>query len=175
MGFRYARWHFYLIISYLIFIWAHTFIYLYACLLFWIFLTKFVWYLCTVIDAQGPVATALFLGEPGLFNTSREDCIWKRGNDRDQCPDADITMTFFPAKNLHSKSKVWLKFQWIRQCCWKLCHKSQSNEKKLPFTSFNGIWLHREKPHKNNQIWKPQWHNLNETLSFSLFLPIDFR
>lgn len=61
-----------------------------------------------MIDAQGPVATALFLGEPGLFNTTREDCIWKRGNDRDQCPDADITMTLFPAKNLHSKSKVYM-------------------------------------------------------------------
>lgn len=70
--------------------------------------TKYVHYLFAyaVIDAQGPVATALFLGEPGLFNSTREDCIWKRGNDRDQCPDSDITMTLFPAKNLHSKSKV---------------------------------------------------------------------
>lgn len=59
-----------------------------------------------MIDAQGPVASALFLGEPGLFNTTREDCIWKRGNDRDQCPDPDVAMFLFPAKKLHSKSKV---------------------------------------------------------------------
>lgn len=60
----------------------------------------------TVINAQGPVAAALFLGEPSLFNTTREDCIWKRGNDRDQCPDPDITMTLFPSKKNHAKSKV---------------------------------------------------------------------
>lgn len=59
-----------------------------------------------MINAQGPVATALFLGDPALFNTTREDCLWKRGNDRDQCPDPDITMTLFPPKNSHAKSKV---------------------------------------------------------------------
>lgn len=59
-----------------------------------------------VIDAQGPVATALFLGDPALFNTTREDCIWKHGNDRDQCPDADITMYLFPPKKLNVRSKV---------------------------------------------------------------------
>lgn len=67
------------------------------------------WYVSfafTVIDAQGPVATALFLGDPALFNTTREDCVWKRGNDRDQCPDPDITMTLFQPKKLNARSKV---------------------------------------------------------------------
>lgn len=59
-----------------------------------------------VINAQGPVAQALFLGDPALFNTTREDCVWKRGNDKDHCPDPDITMTLFPSKNSHAKSKV---------------------------------------------------------------------
>lgn len=66
----------------------------------------FVCHFVIAIDAQGPVATALFLGDPALFNTTREDCIWKRGNDRDQCPDPDVTMTLFPPKNNHAKSKV---------------------------------------------------------------------
>lgn len=66
----------------------------------------FVCHFVIAIDAQGPVATALFLGDPALFNTTREDCIWKRGNDRDQCPDPDVTMTLFPPKNKHAKSKV---------------------------------------------------------------------
>lgn len=59
-----------------------------------------------VIDAQGPVATALFLGDQTLFNTTRDDCVWRRGNDRDQCPDPDITMTLYPPKNSRPKSKV---------------------------------------------------------------------
>lgn len=71
-----------------------------------------------VIDAQGPVATALFLGDPALFNTTREDCVWKRGNDRDQCPDSDITMTLFPPKNLDGRSKVEIILLpiWINTC-----------------------------------------------------------
>lgn len=62
--------------------------------------------ICIVIDAQGPVATALFLGDQSLFNTTRDDCVWRRGNDRDQCPDPDISMTLYPSKNSGPKSKV---------------------------------------------------------------------
>lgn len=54
--------------------------------------------------AQGPVAQALFLGDQTLFNSTRDDCIWKRGNDRDHCPDADITMTLYTSEK--SKLKV---------------------------------------------------------------------
>lgn len=88
------------------------FIWLFLCILFSFTVAcmfYFILFGLIVIDAQGsigPLATALFLGDPALFNTTREDCIWKRGNDRDQCPDPDITMTLFPAKNSHAKSKV---------------------------------------------------------------------
>lgn len=119
--------------------------------------------MCTVIEAQGPVATALFLGEPGLFNTTREDCIWKRGNDRDQCPDADITMTLFPAKNLHSKSKVHTHVddsntnESANFCC-KLC-RNRTNRKKMP------IDYVRENRMKVNNL-----KNHNDTMLIRLFL-----
>ncbi|XP_055308490.1 phospholipase A1 VesT1.02-like [Sitodiplosis mosellana] len=72
-----------------------------------------------LIDAQGPVATALFLGEPGLFNTTREDCVWKHVNDGDQCPDPDITMTLFPPKKLHANAKVDIaQRDWLRNSGW---------------------------------------------------------
>lgn len=62
----------------------------------------------SVLNAQGPIAQALFLGDQSLFNTTREDCIWKRGSDRDPCPDADISMILYPPKNGLAKVKVKL-------------------------------------------------------------------
>lgn len=76
----------------------------YYFVIFWLFFSLM--FLGTVINAQGPVAQALFLGDQSLFNTTREDCVWKRGNDRDQCPDPDVFMTLFTPKNIRPKSKV---------------------------------------------------------------------
>lgn len=59
-----------------------------------------------VTQAQGPIAQALFLGDQTLFNTTREDCVWKRGNDRDYCPDPDISMILYPPKNKLAKKTV---------------------------------------------------------------------
>ncbi|EDS39333.1 conserved hypothetical protein [Culex quinquefasciatus] len=41
-------------------------------------------------QAQHLLAQALYLGDPNSYNTSKEDCVWKRGNGEDRCPDADI-------------------------------------------------------------------------------------
>lgn len=56
-----------------------------------------------VASQVGPLAQALFLGDQSMFNTTRDDCIWKRGNDRDQCPDKDITMTLYTSRRTKSK------------------------------------------------------------------------
>lgn len=78
-----------------------------VCFSFWFWFWFWFWFLKRkVIDAQGLVATALFLGDQSLFNTTRDDCIWRRSNDRDQCPDPDITMTLFSAKISRPKLKV---------------------------------------------------------------------
>lgn len=51
---------------------------------------------------------ALFLNDPTQFNTTREDCIWKRGNERDQCPDEDITMILYTAKKTKVKVRLFI-------------------------------------------------------------------
>lgn len=58
-----------------------------------------------VVMSQGPVAQALFLGDQTLFNTTRDDCVWKRGNDRDSCPDEDISMTLYTSTKTKTKVK----------------------------------------------------------------------
>lgn len=71
-----------------------------------LFVVSYMFLSVSVVHAQGPIAQALFLGDQSLFNTTREDCVWKRGNDRDHCPDPDITMTLYPPKNSQAKIKV---------------------------------------------------------------------
>lgn len=63
-------------------------------------ISEFFW---LVVASQGPVAQALFLGDQNLFNTTRDDCVWKRGNDRDHCPDEDISMILYTSKKTKLK------------------------------------------------------------------------
>lgn len=49
------------------------------------------------VHGQGIVAQALFLGDTNQFNSSRDDCLWKRGNERDSCPDEDINIILYTA------------------------------------------------------------------------------
>lgn len=35
------------------------------------------------------------MGDQSQFNTTRDDCIWKRGNERDECPDDDINIFLY--------------------------------------------------------------------------------
>lgn len=69
-------------------------------------------YFCVllVVYTQGPVAQALFLGDQSMFNTTRDDCVWKRGNERDHCPDEDISMTLYTSNKTGTKSKVMFFF-----------------------------------------------------------------
>lgn len=57
-------------------------------------------------NGQGVIVSALFLGEPNLFNTTRDDCYWKRGNERDRCPDKDIRMILFTATSPRRRTEV---------------------------------------------------------------------
>lgn len=67
------------------------------------FLMRFVLFFLLVASAQGPLGQALFLGDSNMFNTTRDDCIWKRGYDRDHCPDPDISMTLFTSNKAKLK------------------------------------------------------------------------
>uniref|UniRef100_A0A1B0D5A6 Uncharacterized protein n=1 Tax=Phlebotomus papatasi TaxID=29031 RepID=A0A1B0D5A6_PHLPP len=72
-------------------------------------------YFCTTLlqceflqdtSAQGIIAQALYLGDPNMYNNTMDSCIWKRGNDRDACPDPDITMILYTSGRVRTKSVV---------------------------------------------------------------------
>lgn len=61
-----------------------------------------------VVKAQGPLAQALFLGDAGVFNATADNCHWKRGNDRDACPDPDITIKLYTGGKDKRRTEVIL-------------------------------------------------------------------
>lgn len=57
-------------------------------------------------SAQGIITQAFYLGDPGSYNTTYSDCIWKKGNDRDQCPDPQITVKLYTSGE--KKRKIYV-------------------------------------------------------------------
>ncbi|BES94926.1 Lipase [Nesidiocoris tenuis] len=64
-------------------------------------------------------ALTLGLNNNGSANLSREDCIWRRGNDKDPCPDPDVHYYFYPPRDQRGKNnRESVKFEtlsWVRE------------------------------------------------------------
>ena len=59
------------------------------------------------ISAQHILTQALYLGNPSDYNTTKEDCIWKHGNDRDVCPDPNINIILYTSGE--KRGKLWVR------------------------------------------------------------------
>lgn len=57
-------------------------------------------------NAQNIINQALYLGNPSVFNTTRDDCVWKLGNERDICPDPDIKVIMYTSFNGKNHAKL---------------------------------------------------------------------
>lgn len=62
-------------------------------------------------EPRGPIQEALQNGLAAQYN--RENCVWRRGNDRDSCPDPDVRVflyTFHQSRReLDSRESDWLR------------------------------------------------------------------
>ncbi|XP_069687339.1 phospholipase A1-like [Periplaneta americana] len=68
--------------------------------------------------AQSLLSQALFLGN--VTNATREDCIWRRGNDRDNCPDPDVKYYMYTSKALSQRKQVDVTgADWLRANGWE--------------------------------------------------------
>lgn len=45
------------------------------------------------------------MGTPDAFNTTRDDCKWKYGNERDSCPDPDIKIIMYTTSGVNGKNR----------------------------------------------------------------------
>jgi hypothetical protein len=60
-------------------------------------------------NAQNIINQALYLGNPSVFNTTRDDCKWKHGNERDICPDPDINVILYTSSDQgKNRGKLWV-------------------------------------------------------------------
>jgi hypothetical protein len=51
-------------------------------------------------SAQRVITQALYLGNPDSFNSTREDCVWKHNNERDICPDPNISVILYTSNGV---------------------------------------------------------------------------
>lgn len=62
-------------------------------------------------EPLGPIREAIQNGIAGQYN--RENCVWRRGHDRDSCPDPDVHVFLYtenrPRRELDSRESDWLR------------------------------------------------------------------
>ncbi|XP_034171023.2 phospholipase A1 [Osmia lignaria lignaria] len=65
----------------------------------------------TKTTAIGPIQEAIQNGDAAQYN--KEQCVWRRGNDRDSCPDPDVRVFLYtndrPRRELDSRESDWLR------------------------------------------------------------------
>lgn len=64
-------------------------------------------------NAQVAINNALYLGAPQVFNTTKDDCIWKRGAEKDECPDPNISIILYTSDDYIYKTLVSLYYRAI--------------------------------------------------------------
>uniref|UniRef100_A0A182QP58 Lipase domain-containing protein n=1 Tax=Anopheles farauti TaxID=69004 RepID=A0A182QP58_9DIPT len=70
-------------------------------------------------QAQHLLAQALYLGDPDSYNTTRDDCVWKRGNGQDVCPDEDINILLYTSGIVKDKFKFDHRLRdWLNNTEW---------------------------------------------------------
>ena len=62
-------------------------------------------------EPRGPIQEAIQNGVAAQYD--RKDCIWRRGNDKDSCPDPDVKVYLYtsdrPRRELDSRESDWLR------------------------------------------------------------------
>lgn len=66
-----------------------------------------------LIEAKGPIQEAIESGAADAYN--KDDCTWRRGNDRDYCPDPDVHLYLYTPGNVKRKLDPNHVADWLRQ------------------------------------------------------------
>ncbi|KAJ6646181.1 Phospholipase A1 member A [Pseudolycoriella hygida] len=117
-------------------------------------------------NGQGVFVSALFLGEPNLFNTTRDDCNWKRGNERDRCPDKDIRMILFTPTQPRRRTELDVtQKDWLLNSGWEsqkqniiLVHGYAGGEETPPVGVLKDAYLN----HGEYNVFLVDWGALSQ-------------
>lgn len=76
--------------------------------------------------AVNPLKEALFLGNLSINNNTLDDCIWRRGNDKDACPDPEVRVLLFtgngPNQTETREELDPTQADWLRNSAWNPNH-----------------------------------------------------
>lgn len=62
---------------------------------------------------EGPIRDAIESGAAAEYN--KDDCVWRRGNDRDVCPDPDVHMYLYTPGQPRRILDPPVQSDWLRQ------------------------------------------------------------
>lgn len=62
---------------------------------------------------EGPIRDAIESGAAAEYN--KEDCVWRRGNDRDDCPDPDVRVYLYAPGRSRRTLDPAEQSDWLRQ------------------------------------------------------------
>ncbi|XP_055381689.1 uncharacterized protein LOC129612195 [Condylostylus longicornis] len=116
---------------------------------------------CKMIYGQGIIQQALYLGDTSNFNSTREDCVWKRGNDLyDKCPDPDINLYLYTSMNKSKELLDVYQGDWLRNSKWDpqkeniiLIHGYAGNDEALPLIVLRDAYL----KHGSYNVFMANW------------------
>lgn len=101
------------------------------------------------VRSQGIIQQALYLGDASTYNTTRDDCVWKRGLDiYDKCPDPDINLYLYSHIN-ETKDRLDINQRdWLRNSRWDpqkdnifIIHGYAGSDDSLPITVLRDAYL----------------------------------
>ncbi|XP_055918918.1 lipase member I-like isoform X2 [Eupeodes corollae] len=112
-------------------------------------------------NSQRVILQSLYLGDSANFNTSREDCVWKRGNDLyDKCPDPDINLYLYTKLNGTRQQLDIEQGDWLRNNEWDpqkeniiLIHGYAGGDNTLPMSVLRDAYLR----HGNYNLFVADW------------------
>ncbi|XP_039442735.1 phospholipase A1 VesT1.02-like isoform X1 [Culex pipiens pallens] len=120
------------------------------------------------IDAQAQhlLAQALYLGDPNSYNTSKEDCVWKRGNGEDRCPDADIRTILYTSGIVKEKFVFDMDHpDWLNDTEWEpakeniiLVHGYAGGDDTLPIAVLRDAYI----KHGGYNVFLVDWGALGQ-------------
>ncbi|XP_055596648.1 phospholipase A1 member A-like [Uranotaenia lowii] len=117
-------------------------------------------------QAQHLLAQALYLGDPDTYNTTKEDCVWKRGHGADRCPDPDIRTILYTSGVVKDKLEFNMNHpDWLNDSEWDpakenviLIHGYAGGDDTLPMAVLRDAYI----SHGKHNVFVVDWGVLGQ-------------
>ncbi|XP_055541428.1 phospholipase A1 member A-like isoform X1 [Wyeomyia smithii] len=128
--------------------------------------SSFIIYHFIDVQAQHLLAQALYLGDPDAFNTTKEDCVWKREGADNLCPDPAIRIIMYTSGIVKDKLVFTMDHpDWLNDSEWQpakeniiLVHGYAGGDDTLPIAVLRDAYIN----HGGYNVFLVDWGTLGQ-------------